>query len=138
MSILDCFRTRKKLIRQRDLAWDQLDMTREVVMYCADNLGQAKHFVTGEMAKDPVRVLPGSDIGQGELIISSWGVKLLAAHFSNLLEKHGGPNFFTMTFVSPTRDDSLEITMRWGKGLTPAELLNKQIEKVKGMEKVEE
>lgn len=127
MSLRDWFKSRKRLEAEREWAWSSLDRLNHAIDSVRD-LDELKKFAAGEMAKEPVLVMPGSDIGQGELRLKHWASKLMArAAMDTLNSFPDADNYLVVTMDDPKTGKMLDVTFQrkeYGK-LTPSEKATK-------------
>lgn len=132
MKILDIFKTRKRLILERDMAWNKLDHLRDMIE-CSDSPYELREHLKSNIEDDPPRIMPGSDIGKGQLMIKHWAVSVVAHAMVDLVNEHGGDNYLIMNLQDP-RGRAVEVTVRKEGGLTPhqkAKALEKENEQLR-------
>ena len=133
MSILDWFKDRARLIRERDNAVDTLDKVNSTIE-AAESLEQLREWIHGNTPD--AKILPGSDIGMGELRFQSWGVKIIAASLGSVLSDSGAENYFSIIMKDPNSDKEFEVVLQRkepGK-ITPAQkaaILEKELKELK-------
>lgn len=133
MSILDWFKDRNRLIRERNNTVDALDKVNSAIE-TAESLEQLKEWNSGKTPK--VMILEGSDIGLGELRLQGWAIKVLATSLGSVLDKSGAVNYFSLVMKDPKTNKEFEVTLQRkepGK-LTPAEKatkLEKELQELK-------
>lgn len=121
--ILDWLKSQRRLISERDCAWDTLDRFGHALDVASD-LGELRQFFSGEMAKHPVMVMEGSDIGLGNIRMKHWATKLLARAAMEILDSSPGAiNYLTVTMVDAKTGKSIDVVFqrREAGSLTPAE-----------------
>jgi hypothetical protein len=126
MKILDIFKTRRRLVAERDMAWNKLDQLRDMALV-AESPSRFREWLRKDMDEDPPRVMPGSDLGEGRLIIKHWAVSIVAASMIDVVTEHGGENYLIMNLMAPD-GRQVEVTLRKEGGLAPHEKA-KQLEK---------
>lgn len=132
MRFLDIFKTRRRLILERDMAWNKLDHLRDMIE-CSDSPHELRKHLTENMEDDPPRILPGSDLGEGQLLIKHWAVSVVAHAMVDLVNAHGGENYLIMDLTDPT-GRRVEVTVRKEGGMTPhqkAKKLEKENEELR-------
>lgn len=123
MSVIDWFKTRRRLASERDWARDTLDRFGSAIDVVVD-LDELRQFVRGEMAKQPVMVMEGSDLGRGELRLKHWSTKLLARAAMDTLDSYpGAENYITVTMTDPKTGKSIDVVFqrREPGSMTPSE-----------------
>jgi len=134
--MFDFLKTRKRLINERDRAWLMLDVLRSSISATTtETLEKLQDLVEQGKDQDPPRVMPGSDIGLGQLNIQHWGIACIAESFKNMFDDiEGAKNFITMTF-SDKIGNIYEVTLRKNNGKSPADEIAELKEEIKRLTK---
>lgn len=124
MGILNWFRTRRQLISERNEAWMKLSILRDAIdMF--ETIDSLREHVHDDKLTDDIKVLPGSDIGQGKLLVSSWAAQLLAHNLYSALKQTDSPNYLTMTLIPMGEDYPIEVVVQRKGMLSPTEKATK-------------
>ena len=124
MSLRDLLKTRRRLTEERDFAWAELDRLR-CLLEGGDSLETIRAAALTGKDLDPPRILPGSDIGEGRLIIQSWAVRVLAASLVDTINStEFADNYLVMPFVD-RHGNHIEVTIRRDGMMSPAEKATK-------------
>lgn len=129
---MDFFKTRRRLILERDHAWHELDKLR-YLLQTTDDINLLRAAIIDGKDNDPPRVLPGSDIGRGELVIQHWAVGAFAASFIDMIDEIGAENYLIVPFTT-VDGRAIELTIRRCGMMSPHEKANALEEKCKALE----
>jgi hypothetical protein len=98
-------------------------------------LEEIQNDIKNGIASEPV-VLPGSDIGEGMVRISSWVGGMLAYHFGRILDGFKAENFLTIDFFNPKEGHTYTVIIQRAEGKTVTQKvaeMEKKTEKLKNL-----
>ena len=126
--VLDSLKTRRRLINERDYAFETLDQLRSYIKICnLLDINKLQKFVLDGELQDPPRILPGSQVDLENntcaLQIQSWGIGAMTRSIVETFDLSEAENYLILSFTYQGQE--YDVTVQKGGKVTPAQKASK-------------